>query len=126
MKFEQSITEEIKRLRKSGLNLNMFFDKGYTALSRTKQREEQWASFYDYCEEGVQCENNDRFPLPALSKQQLIATLQLRCACQVLRGEADQEIAKFVSSSNAAGGGKAEGEQQERKDAEGDERKGGN
>lgn len=106
--YDQSIANEVDRLRSCGLQLLVYFDgpeqrfKEHTASKRDKQREEQWAKFFDFCEEGAKNTAGDSFPLPPLCKRQLLASLK-NCGVAVhnCQGEADHEIAQFVSQSNA-------------------------
>ena len=105
--LEESIAAEVNRLRSCGLNLLVLFDgpdqkmKSDTRAARAADHEEQWAKFYDFCEENVKRTDNDTFPLPPLSLKQLFATLKnLGVACKSCLGEADQEIAKAVQFGN--------------------------
>ena len=105
--FEESISAEINRLRSCGLQLLVLFDgpeqrmKDHTKMSRVADREQEWVKFYDFCEEGVKHSATDSFPLPPLSKKQLVATLKnVGVNSKICRGEADQDIAKAVQSGN--------------------------
>lgn len=105
--FEESVSAEINRLRSCGLQLLVLFDgpeqrmKDRTKLCRAADREQEWAKFYDFCEEGVKHSATDSFPLPPLSKKQLVATLKnIGVSSKICKGEADQDIAKAVQSGN--------------------------
>ena len=75
--------------------------KQKTASKRIEQHLEQWARFYDFCEDNVSFSDSDGFPLAPLCKKQLIACLK---DCGVTMewsdGEADQDIARLVHAGN--------------------------
>lgn len=107
--YDQAIGEVIEHLRLCGLQIVVYFDgpeqryKSRTVQLRAEQRDEQWAKFFDFCEEGAKHAGGDSFPLPPLCKRQLLASLKARgIAVTTSAGEADQDIAKFVCQSNAS------------------------